>query len=1061
MPPFFGRFDASAIDRHRFAVAVVACSIVATLTACHRENRNDPFDDIDGDKVTIADESAADGPSIAQPPKPPDTPTMRAEPSGETATSDDSDTKAKPANFVERWRQTEQRIAAVPADFDLRFSLIDDLLNHGCNTRAVEHATWLTRAGGARKSDLHLLCDRRVFAGRSIKDPLALARRSGDDGDYAGAMDALVDSPLAGSPLALALRLRLLASAQRYSEVAQTLRDAPAAREPARLRRYADYWTAIAETALGVKAETALAVKVDSDQDSELNTSAARRADIATRRADIAARAALAAIAIDPTRNSDYLLLQRALDRLPPDEPWRGESDDRRVETVRPAEAIAIINQRSGQVQRVRELSKIIREKPQAQAFYSEIAAGLVELGRPFEAMRWRQVALEQQIKVATGSTQTQYTLALRNLTAQSDRKRMAIAREPDFDRLAKVHYRMGLDPDRFPPPDANEIQSILDAVGFKPNPAESMVASSQTSAGSADPPSAPATPSAETSSGHQPMDRNVAFDEVAERWGVKFRYRNRTPVRERNFKIHEAIGGGVGVIDLDQDGTADLYFAQGSGDPPGVPGDLSDRVYRNSDGSMTDVTASARLTERDYTHGVAVGDINGDGWPDIALGNLGKNRLLINAGDGTFIDHSDRLVDEPDRFTSSIAIADVDGDGNGDIVAMGYIDDPALFDEPPPPLDGVPRGAAPRQYNPARDSVYAADSDGRWRHQDLESDDARPPVHSLASVIGQWDGNADNNEIYIAADAQPDRFWVRPQNGSWVEAAETFGLARNRGGVATASMGIAVADYDQSQTPDFLITNFARESASMFVSGSMAFDDLAPRYNLSAHTTPQVTFGAAAADFNADGVPDVMVLNGHIEDFSQLDEPFKVPAQVLLLDRSAKSSAESSAKSFAESFTGPRFVPADTGGQTNNYFAKETLGRSLAMADLNNDGSVDLVATHVDAPAALLINRRRPDRYLTVRLVGTRCHRDAVGASVTVHAIGDATSNQLAPKQWRYVGGYMNTHDSRMFFGFTGDADQMVEVRVTWPGGEQTRHPCKPNRELLIVQPSSSAHLD
>ncbi|MCG8649878.1 MAG: VCBS repeat-containing protein, partial [Pirellulales bacterium] len=366
------------------------------------------------------------------------------------------------------------------------------------------------------------------------------------------------------------------------------------------------------------------------------------------------------------------------------------------------------------------------------------------------------------------------------------------------------------------------------------------------------------------------------------------------------------------------------------------------------------------------YSIGTTAGDWNQDGFADLVVTSIGASTLLINNGDGTF---TSRLLYQSDQHAilpSSAAIADVTGDSLPDIVEVLYVADPEMLVRPDLDENGDVLVVAPASFVPAKDRVYVNDGQGGFLQREI-SEDRDSASTGLGVVITDFDGKP-GNEMFIGNDIRANHYWVRDDQGGWTNLASLMGCAFGNGGITTASMGIATADFDGSGTPDIHITNFFLEPVSFYINRGGSFEDRAVQFRLATDSRSVLGFGTQAIDVNNNGHSDLVVTNGHIEKPANPEEPFHQPPQLFLN-------------------TGRRFQltqPADPSG----YWKSLNLGRGLAKVDFDRDGKEDMVVTHIGAPSALVLNRTETkNHWLDVKLVGTTAERDAIGAHLRVHA--------------------------------------------------------------------------
>ncbi len=508
-------------------------------------------------------------------------------------------------------------------------------------------------------------------------------------------------------------------------------------------------------------------------------------------------------------------------------------------------------------------------------------------------------------------------------------------------------------------------------------------------------------------------------FVDDAEAAGLRFRFVNgATP----EHHMPETTAGGVGLIDYDGDGLLDVYATQGEPFPsdPDHPRGSGDRLWRNrGDGTFEDATAAAGLAgfARGYGHGVAVGDYDDDGRPDLFLTRWRRYALYRNRGDGTFEDATAAAGLGGDRdWPTSAALADLDGDGDLDLYVCHYI----AWDDAHPSLcrdDARGRYAycAPQHLKSVPDHLFRNDG-GRFVDVSAEAGVTRADRdgRGLGVVAADFDGDG-KLDLFVAND-QSANFLFRNLGGMRFEdVAPTSGVASNADGIFQASMGVATADVDGDGRIDLAKTNFFNESTTLFQNrGGGVFVDATSAFGLAAPTRYLLGFGTAFLDANNDGWPDLATANGHVDDFRP-ETPWQMPAQLLV------------------GVAGRRFV--DVSRRAGPPWKVPRVARGLAAGDLDNDGRVDLLIAAHDVPLAYFRNRTEAaGRWITIGLEGTASGRDAVGARVTIMAGGRKRSG------WRVGGGsFQSAGDPRLHFGLD-EADHVDAVEVAWPSGRLDR---------------------
>lgn len=505
-------------------------------------------------------------------------------------------------------------------------------------------------------------------------------------------------------------------------------------------------------------------------------------------------------------------------------------------------------------------------------------------------------------------------------------------------------------------------------------------------------------------------------FTDVTAESGVDFVGVCGSPGKEY---ILDSMGSGVALFDHDGDGDLDLYFAQGSTREHALreTNPHSNRLYRN-DGELrfTDVTEAAGVGDRGWGHGVAVGDVDGDAWPDLFVANWGPDVLYRNEGDGTFAVATADAGLGDDGWGTSAGFADPDLDGDLDLYVARYLD----FDwNRPPPLGegwkGVPNYAGPQGLTPQSDLYYENDGTGRFRDATADRGFAEPaPAFSLSVLWLDADQDGDP-DLYVANDTTPN-YLFRNDGARFVERATAVGLAYNADGAAQAGMGIACGDADGDGRDDLFVTNFSFDLNTLYRSSDGGFwDASAAKGALKTESYLPMGWGTTFADLDTDGDDDLVVVNGHlypgVDDSESLRDisPYRQPRHLFESDGGG----------------GFERVLARAGAD----FAAPRCGRGLAAGDLDDDGDVDLVATNLDDRPTILRNERSPGHWLRVRLEQPSGNRLAIGAKVTVSRAGGARTREV-----RGASSYLSHSDLRLLFGL--GADERADVVVVWPDG-------------------------
>jgi tetratricopeptide (TPR) repeat protein len=520
------------------------------------------------------------------------------------------------------------------------------------------------------------------------------------------------------------------------------------------------------------------------------------------------------------------------------------------------------------------------------------------------------------------------------------------------------------------------------------------------------------------------------AFRDDAAAVGLEFRYFNGVagPPTRRMF---EFTGGGVGVLDYDLDGFPDLFFTQGCSWPPGSADPSGgDRLFRNRGGErFEEVSQRSRIREHGFGQGVAVGDFNNDGFPDLYVANIGGNVLWLNHGDGTFSDATTAAGLHGDAWTTSAVLADLSGDGLPDLYDVNYVTAPDVFDRVCRATDGAPMLCMPFDFHGQPDRFWLNLGDGRFREATTEFLGETPRGMGLGAAV--WDADGQGRlSLFVANDTTPALlFRPDPDTGKHREAGIEAGLAFNGAGKATACMGVALGDVDSDGRLDLHITNFYAEPNTLFLNVSPGvYIDQTRRLGLETPSLNVLGFGTQFLDANLDGRLELFVANGHVDDLSRLNRPYRMRPQLFRWDTSQRF----------------RELPAAALGP---YFEQEWLGRPAARLDWNRDGRDDLIVGHLHDNVALLTNvTGEVGGHVSLRLFGVQSSRDAVGAIVEAR-IGP----QTLVRQITAGDGYQASNERRMIFGL-GRSVQIDELMVRWPSGLQQRLSAIPkNTELWL----------
>ena len=531
----------------------------------------------------------------------------------------------------------------------------------------------------------------------------------------------------------------------------------------------------------------------------------------------------------------------------------------------------------------------------------------------------------------------------------------------------------------------------------------------------------------------------SVWFADRAASADLDFAYDNGADPSVAGFRTWQSFGGGVAVLDYDIDGWPDLFFTQACDVPLNPDPSRLDQLFRNiGGGQFANVTADAGVGDGDFGQGAAAGDFDGDGFVDLYVANFGGNRLYHNHGDGTFSDVSVASGISGENWTSSCLIADVNGDGLPDLYDVNYLDfrrHNLLNHFCREEQIGEFRTCPPTQFAAEQDRLYVNLGDGRFEDATVGSGIVVPEGKGLGIVAADFDGDRWL-DLYVANDTTPNFYFVNQtapagSRPKFEETAVIAGCAYDLEGRAQAGMGIAVDDADGDGLLDLFVTNFYNEYNVLYTQVSpRLFIDRSAEAGLADASVRMLGFGTQFIDGDLDGWPDLVVANGHVDDYRHKSIPFRMEPQYFRNTRDGRFES----------------MPA---GQVGDYFSRPLLGRGLARLDWNRDGREDFVVTHVHDPVSLVINESTTTGdFLAVQLRGVVSSRDAIGTIVEVRAGGRTWSRQLTAGD-----GYYASNQRQLVFGLGPDV-RVADLTVHWPSGQtQSFLDLSADREFLLVE--------
>ncbi len=539
-------------------------------------------------------------------------------------------------------------------------------------------------------------------------------------------------------------------------------------------------------------------------------------------------------------------------------------------------------------------------------------------------------------------------------------------------------------------------------------------------------------------------------FEDITDKVGLAFTH-DAGPAGA--YFLPQIIGSGAALFDLDQDGRLDLYLIQNGG-----PKGATNRLFRQrDDGAFEDISAGSGLDIAGYGMGVAIGDVNNDGWPDVLLTSYRGVRLFLNNGNCTFTEVTKQAGLDSVHWAASASFVDFDRDGWLDLVVVHYLEyDPAQqctgsaarrdFCHPGtfpgtimrlyrnrgrqhPPMPPLAKGG-----NIAMPPLAKGGSGGvAFEDVTVKAGLARRPGPGLGVLCADFNGDGWP-DIFVANDAQPNHLWINQRDGTFLEEAVMRGCAYNAIGRPEGNMGIALGDVDGDGLPDLFVTHLTEETNTLWKQSPVGmFSDRTAAAGLASPRWRGTGFGVVLADFNQDGHLGLALVNGRVSrshsakstgfdwnDYAERNQVFANDGQGKFRDLS----------------------PA------NNAFAgTPRIGRGLCGGDICGNGRVDLLATYVNGPARLYRNiAPNAGHWLIVRAIVPEWKRDAYGALVTVTAGERRWTRLIQPGS-----SYLCSNDPRAHFGL-GAVERVDSIRVTWPDGAVEDYPGGPADRRLTL---------
>src|ERR1700704_125654 len=538
------------------------------------------------------------------------------------------------------------------------------------------------------------------------------------------------------------------------------------------------------------------------------------------------------------------------------------------------------------------------------------------------------------------------------------------------------------------------------------------------------------------------PQNAIAYFTDVAQKAGLT------APIvfggKDTKKYIIETTGTGAAIFDYDNDGWPDIFLVNGTtleGFPAGEA--PTNHLYRNNhDGTFTDVTVKAGLKVTGWGQGVCIGDYDNDGWEDLYVTYYGKNRLFHNQN-GVFTEVAEKagVAGSGKAWGTGCAWVDYDRDGHLDLMIANYVDfnlatAPAPGERASCMWKGVPVMCGPRGLAGAKNTLYHNRGDGTFEDVTTKAHIDRTDGHyafSVSTLDFDEDGWPD---IYVACDSTPSILYRNNRDGTFTDVAVTAGAAFNEDGREQAGMGSTIADFNGDGHLDIFKTNFSDDTSTLYRNnGDGTFTDATAAAGLGLYTQ-YLGWGTMFFDFDNDGWPDLILVNGHVYpevDSQHLGSNYKEP-RILYHNNGDGTFSDISASAGAGITTAAS-------------------SRGLALGDLWNDGKISAVISNMNDRPSLLVNQiRTPNHWITIHAVGTKSNRDGIGARIRVK-----TAARTLVDEVRSGSSYSSNKDMRVHFGL-GSAAKPDWVEVRWPSGLTERFTNLSVDEIHTVKEGSGA---
>lgn len=506
--------------------------------------------------------------------------------------------------------------------------------------------------------------------------------------------------------------------------------------------------------------------------------------------------------------------------------------------------------------------------------------------------------------------------------------------------------------------------------------------------------------------------DPGFRFTDVTSGAGIRFQHNNGA---FGGKLLPETLGSGCAFLDYDRDGWQDMLLVNGMDWPGHKQRRSTLRLYHNNrDGTFRDVTSSAGLEVEMYGMGVAVGDYDNDGFPDVLVTCVGQNRLFHNTGKGSFVEVTEKSgLGKRMGFSTSALWFDYDRDGLLDLFVCNYVrwsPEQDVFCS----LDGKHKSyCTPEAYRGETCWLFHNRGNGTFEDVTAASGVFDTSSKSLGVAMLDEDGSGWP-DLLVANDTQPNKLYRNQRNGTFKDAAVEAGLAFSNEGRARAGMGVDAGDFTNSGHAGVAITNFDNEMTGLYQFTGKGYEDIAARAGVGLASRNSLGFGCVFLDANLDGWLDLAVANGHIDETVRNirgNVGYAQPPQLFLNNGKGNFS--------------------DVAGEVGGGFAQPKVGRGLACGDFDRDGDLDLLITTNNGPAYLYRNDQLAgNRSVRFQLAGTKSNHDAIGATVRIFYGGMSQTRMV-----KSGSSYLSQSELPLTFGLEKH-DRIERAVILWPSG-------------------------